>query len=145
MKMISRDLPKGTPLVVNGAVHGLFQCLVHVIEYIKEDDSYYLEVAKDFVNVEGQKFLKGMEIFVERLSLFDAEMIPNEWPEYIREFLEEPPSLNGVKKDVDHHDIVQEALLMMETKLRRSKRKEDKEKLNVLQKEMDIILLRLKG
>lgn len=138
MKIIPKDLPKGTPLVINAMVPAYCESKVLVVSYDRHNDAYSVETAEDHVDYTGWTTKKGKVFLIKRECLFGAGDIPDEWSEDLKRFVNAAPVPLPVS--FTRYDIVQEALYALEVRLRRSKRAEDKEKLQYLLAEVDGIL-----
>jgi hypothetical protein len=144
-KEIKRDLPNGTPLVVNALYARMFRCKVFIKKYDPEYDNYSVITAEDYVDYEGYTTKKGTHSDVKRECFFDRTNIPPEWPKELIDFVNSAVSEPKEIVVISKHELVSEALHLLEMKLKRSKRKDDAQKLEFLQKETENILLMIKS
>lgn len=144
MRLIAKDLPKGTPLVVNGLVYRFFLCKMFVEQYLKDDDLYRVVVAEDHLDADGHIWKKGFVTLIGRDCFFDKNDVDATTREDIGEFLLSGENVAASLDIYSHHDMVQEALLTLEMKLKRSRKRSDQDKLEYLRQNTSDILLRLK-
>lgn len=141
IEFAQKGLPKGAPMVANGMVHAFCGCKVFAERYDPKNDVYLVKTAEVHVGLDGRTTKKGEQFYIGRDCLFDRSSIPEEWPEELKQFVGSVEPVVEKFEAPSRHDIVKEALLLLETKL---KRKSDKEKLEFLRKETDGILSKLK-
>lgn len=137
---VPANLPKGTPLVVNGASYYYFKCKVKTLSHDPESRCYLVEVAEDYVDPTGWLIKKGEKTYMPCHCLYGKDDIPNEWGDDLKQHvMGDVPASKGEPR-ITHRDLVNEALDLLVHKLSTSKGSSDRRKLDLLLSERKRIL-----